>query len=386
MSSRYPTKAELELEAGAYQQEHRRVMENESKVKEQHSKRRALNQTKLEALLQKRQRDQGKALEQAKKESLLRKKQREQDKALRQQEKSHRVEHKKEVGEQPVVNPAPGGGIMATLANLFARRPDDDQQPGPEKKSHSVASNMSLDSFTLEDAKLGVPANLKPLSQGELLFVETMVTKDFLTQFGTSRGFSEFCKTANRQGFTCSGGAGAKSSYATYLKNAKAGGSTLLQKMATAYGSLDGFTKAGMRSTVYQGNSLKTRKIVPKCLLKDYKLEDLRAVAKAYGIAHAGKTKLELCSALSEQLTDTQLKQIFNVTAINEKEGVAVSVTPASRSQTDWKDYARRGFKGARKGAKTYTEMQADDSSYTDSDSPLLPEGEQRNYFSDLFK
>lgn len=177
-----------------------------------------------------------------------------------------------------------------------------------------------------------VGTKLEPLTERQLDFVNTQVSADFLHHFGSTRGYSLFCKVALAQGFKCREGSQSKASYATYLRNAKVNGGTLFDAMITAYNELDNFSKAAMAKQIHGGRKLKPVTFNVGCF-RNYTVADLKEIAGLAGVKVDGN-KAKICAQLQNAGVDPTLW------------GAAPDVTVAP-GQTGtglqaWKRYARR--------------------------------------------
>ena len=199
---------------------------------------------------------------------------------------------------------------------------------------------------------------LKPLNESELFFVNNQVNGAFLHKFGSSQGYGMFCSVAKQQNFKCAvGGPQAKASYATYLKNAKAGNTTLLAQMSAAYNGLDGFTKAAMAKKITTGKALQSKTFNTACF-KGYTVNELHEIAGLAGVSVSGN-KANVCAQLQASGVDlTALWAGGSDITINPK---AKQVGPAA-----WQRYARSTKKRGRV-PRTYAELEA----YAPATSPL---------------
>lgn len=180
---------------------------------------------------------------------------------------------------------------------------------------------------------------LKPLSEGELNFVNTQVQSSFLHKFGTSQGFSMFCKVAGQKNFKCAGGPQAKASYATYLKNAKVGNTNLFAQMTAAYSALDGFTKAAMAKKIGNGKALQSKTFNTGCFTK-FTVNDLKEIAGLAGVTVSGN-KADICAQLSASGVDLQALWAG---------GQNITLSPKANGSglAAWEQYARNTKKTGR--------------------------------------
>lgn len=186
------------------------------------------------------------------------------------------------------------------------------------------------------------------LNQAELEFVNNQVTATFLHQYGTSGGYSMFCKLATQQGFKCAGGAQSKGSYATYLKNAITGGGSLWAQMVKDYNNLDGFTKASMAKGITKSKALKPPAPFQSGCFKNFTVSDLKDIADAAGVRVSGN-KAQICGQLQ--------KAGVNAEALWGQGSQEVQLsTPAApgRGQMAWEQYVRSTNKKRPRAPKTY--------------------------------
>ena len=183
---------------------------------------------------------------------------------------------------------------------------------------------------------------LKPLNEAELNFVNKQVNGAFLHKFGSTQGFGMFCNVAKQQGFKCAGGPQAKGSYATYLKNAKAGTAvtapTLFSQMTAAYGTLDGFTKAAMAKKITKGKALQSKTFNTGCFTK-FTVAELHEIAGLAGVKVSGN-KANICAQLKK--SGVPLDTLWA--------GTDVTITPqaSQAGPAAWEAYASRTKKRGR--------------------------------------
>ena len=199
---------------------------------------------------------------------------------------------------------------------------------------------------------------LTPLNQGELDFVTNQVNNTFLHNFGTSQGYGMFCSVAKQQGFKCAGGPQAKGSYATYLKNAKAGNTSLFSQMTSAYNNLDGFTKAAMAKKIVKGKALQSKTFNTGCFTK-FTVAELHEIASLAGVKVSGN-KANVCSQLSASGVD--LAGLWG-----QSQNITINPKQKQTGQAGWQAYARKTKKRAGAIPRTYAGMEA----YAPSAIPL---------------
>ena len=199
---------------------------------------------------------------------------------------------------------------------------------------------------------------LTPLNQSELDFVTNQVNGAFLHNFGTSQGYGMFCSVAKQQGFKCAGGPQAKGSYATYLKNAKVGGTNLFQTMTRAYNDLDGFTKAAMAKKIVKGKALQAKTFNTGCFTK-FTVGELHEIAGLAGVKVSGN-KANVCAQL--QASGVDLAALWSG-------GQDITINPKAKKTgvAGWEAYARKTTPRAAK-IRTYGEAETYDKPFS-----LLP-------------
>lgn len=157
-------------------------------------------------------------------------------------------------------------------------------------------------------------SQLYVLSPEQLQTVNAKFSMNFLRKFGTAAGFREFCSVASKDEKLKNCGRQTKELYATYLLNTSTGE---WDKMIAAYGNLDNYSQAGMMKNVARADIVK-KSVNTGCMFGNrYTMQQLKDVAQMYQIDLRGaKTKLELCTLLSQKLQPEQLQQIFGTTEV----------------------------------------------------------------------